>query len=500
MRERTAPTRGISLRQLLSDAEFIGADDVRVSGCTHDALQCRQGDLFVALGDSPHDCRAQVALATQRGAAAVMLSRPVPDCRLPVCFVDDARSAYGRLCQSLVGNPSRQLKVVGIGGASGKTTTSYLVASVLQVAGYECGVLGTLGYFDGINLGAADSTTPPPPVSSRWLAAMLANGCSHAVMEVSDEALAARCTSGIDLDVACLTNIEQLQLGGGNMPTADSAVATQLFEHLQPEGFAVVNADDAQAASLLERLDGPVLSVGIDCCAELTATPLECCPSEQTFLLSSGDETVPVRSPLIGRHNIANCLMAAAVGSIYGIDLATVVRGIESLKRVPGRLERIECGQSFGVFVDHAHTPAALRGTLSALRAATSGRLICVFGARGDGDRGKRPWMGRTVESLADLAVITSDNPRDEDPMAIVRQIRQGFRQPESARVVTNRVEAIAWALAQAQPGDCVLIAGKGHEDYQMIGTDRLPCDDREIARQWLHESLPAQWFVRASA
>ena len=194
---------------------------------------------------------------------------------------------------------------------------------------------------------------------------------------------------------------------------------------------------------------------------------------------------------MIGRHHVYNCLSAAAVALAYGVDLPTVVRGLEAVECVPGRLQRIECGQPFGVFVDFAHTPDALIGCLKTLRQVTTGRVICVFGAGGDRDRHKRPLMGRAVESGADLAVITSDNPRSEDPQAIADEILEGFQAPAAARVILDRVEAIRWALAQAAPGDCVLIAGKGHETDQIIGNQRIPLDDCEVARQWLYEVKP---------
>ncbi len=194
---------------------------------------------------------------------------------------------------------------------------------------------------------------------------------------------------------------------------------------------------------------------------------------------------------MIGTHHVYNCLTAAAVGLAYGVDLATVVRGLEAVRQVPGRLERLECGQPFGVFVDFAHTPDALIGCLQTLRGVTQGRLICVFGSGGDRDRQKRPLMGRAVEAGADLAVITNDNPRTEDPQAIAQEILQGFSHPHAAAVILDRAEAIAWALAQAQPGDCVVIAGKGHEKYQVFGSRRVDFDDRQIARQWLYEVQP---------
>ena len=202
----------------------------------------------------------------------------------------------------------------------------------------------------------------------------------------------------------------------------------------------------------------------------------------------------------MGLHNVYNCLVAAGVGLVYGIDLPTIVRGIESVQFVPGRLERLECGQPFGVFVDYAHTPDALATCLDALRGVTRGRVICVFGAGGDRDRQKRPLMGRAVEVRADLPVITNDNPRHEDPDEIASQILGGFTDATRAQVILDRAAAIRWALAEARPGDCVMIAGKGHEDYQIVGDERLYFDDREVARHWLYESTLVDDWNRASA
>jgi UDP-N-acetylmuramoyl-L-alanyl-D-glutamate--2,6-diaminopimelate ligase len=266
---------------------------------------------------------------------------------------------------------------------------------------------------------------------------------------------------------------------------------SRLFEHLAPEGVAVLNADDPVSAALVQRINGPALTVGIRSAAEITALPVEQFASEQTFLLSAGSETMPVRTQMIGRHHVYNCLVAAAVGLSCGIELATIVRGLEQLGHVPGRLERIECGQPFGVFVDFAHTPDALRGALRTLREVTAGRLVCVFGAGGDRDRQKRPLMGRAVEEEADQAVVTSDNPRSEDPQRIIGEVMDGFCDPTKAVPIADRAEAIRFALAAARPGDCVLVAGKGHETCQIVGQQRIPLDDRQVARQWLYEVRP---------
>jgi UDP-N-acetylmuramoyl-L-alanyl-D-glutamate--2,6-diaminopimelate ligase len=317
---------------------------------------------------------------------------------------------------------------------------------------------------------------------------------------VSSHALAQSRVAGVDFDVACVTNVRRDHLDYHGTEHHYRAAKLKIFNHLLPEGFAIVNTDDAAAAGFLSRCDGPVLTIGLDTPAEVTALPLEQFASEQTFLLHAGDESVPVCTPLVGEHNIRNCLMAAAVGMAYGIDLPTIVRGLESVACVPGRLERIECGQPFHVFVDFAHTPDALTGVLATLRGLTEGRLICVFGAGGDRDKTKRPMMGRAVEEAADLAVVTSDNPRSEPPRSIIAQILNGFRHPIEARVIPDRAEAIGWALNHARPGDTVVIAGKGHEQVQIVGHQQFEFDDREVAKQWLYESTPFHPSYLASA
>jgi UDP-N-acetylmuramoyl-L-alanyl-D-glutamate--2,6-diaminopimelate ligase len=494
-----ATVGGISLHELLPEAEIVGAADIRVKSCSADSRQCRPGDLFAALPGVRSDGHDFAREALKAGAKALLAERPVPGLSLPTCFVPNARDAYGRICQALAGQPSKRLKVIGVTGTNGKTTTSYLIASILSAAGFQPGVLGTLGYCDGEEIASAQWTTPPAPVLASWLARMAANGCTHAVMEVSSHALSQSRVAGVDFDVACVTNVRHDHLDYHGTARNYRLAKGKLFEHLAPEGFAILNVDDAGSSSYLARLDGPVLTIGIENAAEVNASIIEQFVSEQTFLLGAGSEFVPVHTHLIGKHNVYNCLMAAAVGLAYGIDLATIVRGIESVDRLPGRLERLECGQPFGVFVDYAHTPDALANCLDTLREVTSRRLICVFGAGGDRDRLKRPQMGQAVESRADLTVITSDNPRSEDPQKIIGDILKGCLEPADVQVIPDRGEAIRWALAQARAGDCVLIAGKGHEDYQIIGDERLEFDDREVAREWLYTSPAIETYHRVA-
>ena len=487
MLQSLSNTHGVSLRQLLPSAEFHGASDIRVGTCASDSRACQSGDLFVCLIGANRDGHDYAQAAVRRGARAILSERCVSVDGLPTCIVEDSRVAYGQLCQALAGNPSRNVKCIGITGTNGKTTTTALLASVLQAAGHSTGMLGTLGYFDGYDSSAATLTTPGAPELAHWLGRMRDNGCSHAVMEVSSHALSQARVAGIEFDVACVTNIRRDHLDYHGSLANYRAAKAKLFQHLAPEGFVVLNADDPVTSGLVGSLQTPVLTVGMHESAEITASLIERCRSEQTFLISAGSDHAAVRTRMIGDHHIYNCLVATAVGLAYGIDLETIVRGLEAVGQVAGRLEHIECGQPFGVFVDYAHTPHALAAVLDSLRPVTAGKLICVFGAGGNRDAQKRPLMASTVESRADVTIVTSDNPRHEDSSRIAKHIYAGFDEPHKVEHIQDRRAAIEKALALAGPDDCVLIAGKGHETTQIVGNQRIALDDRDVARRWLY-------------
>ncbi len=514
----------LSLRALLPEGELQGADNMHFGRCTCDWQRVRPGDLFAALPDGEGDGHDFAARAVGRGAAALVCERPLAALGVPTCLVRSARDAYGRVCQALAGNPSYALKLIGVTGSNGKATTSCLVASVLAKGGHRVGLLGTLGYFDGEVEEPAVQATPPCERLAAWLARMVVNGCSHAAIEVSRQALAERRLAGARLDVACVTSAGRGHLDDPHATRDYRWAKSKLFDHLSPEGVAVVNADDPVAAGYLRRFQGPALTLGIHKQAEIMATPLEQCPSEQTFLLTAGSESVPVRTRMIGIHHVYNCLTAAAVGLTYGLDLTVVAAGLEAVDYVPGRLERIECGQPFSVFVDRADTPATLAGCLQALRKVTAGRLLCVFGAGGQRDRRRQALLGRTVAAAADLAIVTGGVTAGEDPQAAIEieNILEGFAQsledppknkvrtsrtplapPEEGhhaerdeygsnlsaqtKVIADRRAAIHWALAQARPGDCLLIAGGGREGGPRTAEGPLAIDDRQMAEQWLY-------------
>ncbi len=482
---------GVSLRELFPRAEFLGAPDILVRSCCSDSRRIQPGDLFVALPGVQADGHEYAREAVARGAAAMLVERFVPASGLPQCVVPDVRVAYGSICQALAGFPSRRLRTVGITGTNGKTTTTCLTQGILAQAGAQVGTIGTLGIFDGYELHSSLHTTPPAAVLAHWMEAMVAADCTHLVMEVSSHALSQRRVAGVEFDAVCFTNIRRDHLDFHGSLLNYRRAKSRLLEHLSSDGVVVINNDEPEVVEIGTEVFGPLITVGISRDADVTAQVVERHASEQVFLLTAGEQTVPVRTAMIGDHHIYNCLGAAALGIACGVDLTTIARGLESVGHVPGRLERVECGQSFSVFVDYAHTPDALAAALMALRPVTEGRVICVFGAGGERDPRKRPLMGAAVERNADLAIITTDNPRSEAPQAIAREILEGFNRPSRVEQIPDRAAAIRWALSEAKPGDSVLIAGKGHEDYQIVGSQRFVFDDRQIARDFLYQLAP---------
>ncbi|MDO4575520.1 MAG: UDP-N-acetylmuramoyl-L-alanyl-D-glutamate--2,6-diaminopimelate ligase [Planctomycetia bacterium] len=477
----------VNIRQLFPDAELFGADEVSLWECVTDIRKLRRGDGFAALDTTLID------EAVARGAGCILTQertdnpfRIGPDGNLvPLCQVENVQRAYAKLCQALYRFPGNRMELIGITGTSGKTMTSCLVAGILGAAGKNVGMMGSLGCFDGVDASPTPISTLPPKRVASWLSRMEQNDCSHVVMEVSSQALDQYRLEGLEFSTLCMTNVcrEHLDLHG----TIENyrKIKMRMFEYLAEKGVALLNADDPILADIPHWLDIPVLTYGVNEEADITAIPIEQTRSEQTILVTAGNASLPLCTKIIGTHFVYDSLAAVAVGLRLGIDLETIVRGIESVQTIPGRMERIECGQPFGVFLDFAHTPNELENTLESLRDVTRGRILCVFGARGDRDPEKRPLMGKIASRLADHVVLTDTHPADECPDKIIDDILSGMKNTQDVSIYHRRRDAICYALSQAQPGDCVLIAGRGHEKSPT--PDRY--DDRDFIRKWLYKN-----------
>ena len=483
---------GPRLASLLGDcSETLGNRDVVVTSCCGDSRQCESGDVFFAMVGADADGHYFVEEAIERGASAIVAERIVPTRGIPLFVVANVREAYGNVCQALVGNPSKKMRVIGVTGTSGKSTTVELIRAVLEAGDYSVGTISTLGVNDGAGSSMLRSTTPAPPQLAIQLGKMAANGCTHAVVEADSCALTQSRIAGVELDMACITNIRREHLDFHSSVENYRKAKAKLLDGLSPEGLAVLNADDPASTQLLSQLSGPVLTIGTGETAQLAAIMTEQFRSEQTFLLMAGEETAVVRTRVIGLHHVYNCLTAAAVGLAYGLDLTTVVRGLESVAHLPRRMERIEYGQEFGVFVDCARSPDALFHCLDAVRAVTPGRVICVLGAESQAASDGHLRNASICSQNADTVVLTS-GPAGAASGCVVQEMQHELEDVEELCLEMDRIDAIRQALAMARDGDTVLVAGSADAARQHRAGPVSLVDDREVVRQWLYEAITA--------
>ncbi len=483
-------------------AEVIGGRLTEASlgvayGIRQDSRTIGSGEIFVARAGALADGLDFVAQAISRGACAVLAERGhAPDCPgVPVLVVDDVRLAMARAAAVIYDDPSQALPTVGVTGTNGKTTTCALVRSVLESAGHRPAVMGTLGAGIGDRQIATRHNTPEADELTRIAAWLRDQGASQLIMEVTSHALAQRRTDGLHYRVAAFTNLTQDHLDLHGTMAAYGEAKARLFLELGPE-IAAVMVDDAFGADLAGRISGSVMRV-----SARPASQAEVRPSSQPSIDAHGircqvatpEGELTLRSPLMGGHNLENLLLALAVLMALGIDGRQAAEALASSPSVPGRLERCDRAEDpLAVLVDYAHTPAALERALGAVRPLTSGRVICVFGCGGDRDRAKRSMMGEVVGRLADIAIVTSDNPRSESPESIAEAVVAGFVGQSAEPIVElDRERAIGLAVASAQPGDVVIIAGKGHETLQVVGQVASHFDDREQARRALERRRP---------
>jgi UDP-N-acetylmuramoyl-L-alanyl-D-glutamate--2,6-diaminopimelate ligase len=480
-----------NLEKLLAAANVHappGAGTTAIEALSYDSRRAAAGSLFFALHGVKAD-GAQFALdAAARGAAAIVSQTPISGCPVPVALVPDARIAMADIARAFYGDPAANLRCVGITGTNGKTTTAFLVKHLLDSVNLRSGLLGTIRYVVGDESLPATHTTPESADMQHLLAQMLDAGNRSVAMEVSSHALVQQRVRGIEWDAAVFTNLTQDHLDYHKTMDAyfdaKALLFDTMFEQKNKRGKAIVNLDDRYGTRLLERFPKAVKAVtyGLGVKADFRAISPRSDVNGTQYQLEAKGRQYLVRLPLIGRFNVYNSLAALAAISSMGLELRAAVKALADSPQVPGRLERVPARRNFSVYVDYAHTDDALTNVLSTLRELGPRRLLVVFGCGGDRDRAKRPLMARVAGQLADHAIVTSDNPRSEDPAKIIADILPGIA-GRSYETIVDRKDAIYRAISLAESGDIVLIAGKGHETYQEVNGIRSPFDDVSVAR-----------------
>jgi UDP-N-acetylmuramoyl-L-alanyl-D-glutamate--2,6-diaminopimelate ligase len=477
---RPVPLAGVAER--VPEARVRGDATVAVAEVAFDSREAVPGALFFCIPGATRDGHAFANDALLAGAAALVVERWLPGIEAPQVLVPSVRAAMGPMSAVVFGDPASAMTTVGVTGTNGKTTITYLLEAIFDAAGGPSGVIGTTGARVAGAPVTLDRTTPEAPDLQRLLARMRDAHVSAVAMEVSSHAMDQHRADGVVFDVAAFTNLSQDHLDYHGSMAAYFEAKAGLFTPAHARR-GIVNADDVSGRRLLERAEIPTTSFALDHDADLRAEDVRIGSDGSSFRVDG----VGVRCRLLGRFNVSNALGAFAAARAAGIDDATTARGIGAVPGVPGRLEPVEAGQKFLVMVDYAHTPDSILSVLKAARPLTSGRLIVVFGCGGDRDHAKRPLMGSAATGNADLTFITSDNPRSEDPLAIIEAIEVGAREGRGPFVVEpDRRVAIERAVHEAREGDVVVIAGKGHEPYQELADGTIPFDDREVARDAL--------------
>jgi UDP-N-acetylmuramoyl-L-alanyl-D-glutamate--2,6-diaminopimelate ligase len=487
-----------ALRGQVEILEQRGDASRPVHAITDDSRAVTGGSLFVAVKGERVDGHGFVEQAVKAGAIGVVAQASVASGSLPFVRVTDSRKALGLLGSRFHGDPSNRLKMIGVTGTNGKTTTTYLCKALLESIGQRVGLIGTVAYQIGQETIPASHTTPGALDLQALLAKMVESGLTTAVMEVSSHALALDRTAGCEYDVAVFTNLTQDHLDFHHTMDEYFEAKLRLFTGLaggQKAGkLALVNLDDPYGAAIRAACPVPVWGYALKKEADLKAERVHLSLTGTTFTAATPIGSFTVESRLVGEHNVYNLLGAIGVALHEGATSDQICEATAHITNVPGRFERVSSEQEFTVVVDYAHTEDALLRLLTAAQTLKTGRIITVFGCGGDRDRGKRPKMGRAAVEYSDVVVLTSDNPRTEDPMAILREVEVGVRDALARRshvqyhLVPDRREAIGAAIREAHRGDMVLIAGKGHEDYQIIGTKKFHFDDREVAREAIQQ------------
>ena len=488
-----------TLLTAISVRQIIGSLDRSVESIAYDSRRVQRNGLFVALRGEKFDGHDFIEQAIEKGASVIVAEREQKYPRATCVAVENTRTALADVSAAFYGYPARKLKLAGITGTNGKTTTTFLIQHICEKAGVRCGLIGTVRYQLGERVLPAARTTPESLDLQKLLAQIVNAGCRAATMEVSSHALAQDRTRGLEWDVAVFTNLTQDHLDFHGTMKNYFESKLKLFSQLDSQQkkrkpIAVINIDDRYGEQILGKIDKSIslITYGMGARADFRASNYRMEFGGTSYQLDARGKSYLVRIPLIGRFNVANSLAALAAANAMGIGVREAVLSLGKSPQVPGRLEMVPAKRQFQIFVDYAHTPDALLNVLKTLRELEPRRLIVVFGCGGDRDREKRPLMAQVVDLNADYAIITSDNPRKEDPAAIISYVERGFRSSDYEKII-DRAEAIARAIALAQPRDIVLIAGKGHETYQEFADHTVPFDDIQVARRAL-ENHPVEF------
>ena len=489
-----------ALTDIISPQRVVGMPVGEVRGLAYDSRNVQPATLFFAIPGVHVDGHDFIPQAVERGAMAVVVERELPRMRVPQLVVQRARDALADAADAWFGHPSRSLRVIGITGTDGKTTTGFLVAALLRAAGRHPGLIGTveLGVGDERMPNPNRNTTPEALELQSLLADMVAAGNDSVVMEATSHGLAQARTRNVEFDVGILTNLTSEHLEFHGSLENYRAAKAMLFEQ---SPVSILNADDPSIGYFRERAAGSVVTYALEADADVRASAVAATASGTAFDVTSGGWTGRVALHLPGSFNVHNALAAMALARVEGIDLELAARALGEVPGVPGRMETVDLGQPFGVVVDYAHTADSLGKVLRILRPLTSGRLIAVFGSAGERDPTKRPAMGHVAGELADVTIVADEDPRLEDPRVINEAIADGARSAgaidgESLFVVDDRTAAISHAIGLAREGDVILLAGKGHEQTIIYGTEGRWWDEKEVARR----ALRARGFAEASA
>lgn len=455
----------------------------QVSEVTSDSRKVCPGAIFVAVAGSRFDGHDFLKDAATAGGICAIVETVDASVSIAQIAVPSTATALAKLCMKR-SMGSQSIQTVGITGTNGKTTTTWMLQAILEQAGLQTGRIGTISHHDGLRDVSSTMTTPDAETLGSLFGNMVRHRTSHCAMEISSHALAQNRAAGLQLSAAAITNITQDHFDyHGDVDSYQTAKAS-IAELLGPEAPLLLNVDDPGCRHVQQKLNAEtrVVTCGIkDSTAELKGDVLRSTHRSTTIRLRLAQGDCDVRLKMIGEHNVSNCLIAAGLAEQMGIAADSIVEGLQSLESVPGRLQRIDRGQSFQLFIDYAHTPDALRHCLQTVRGFTVGRVICVFGAGGDRDRSKRSAMGNAA-SVADRCIVTSDNPRTEHPDVIIQDVIEGIHEGVSTRCVVDRATAIMTAIAEADVGDCVVIAGRGHETSQEINGRQIPFSDTDVA------------------